>query len=112
VESNVLTEAGLAETGRDDRYFLSQGQGDRFGRWIEFLSAVVLSLATVLTAWCGYQAALRGGEQARCDSMASAMRIMATQNENEALLRPTMHVGLFVDCLSSPSARPESRARR
>jgi hypothetical protein len=31
-------------------------------RRIEFFAAVILSLATALTAWCGYQSARWGGE--------------------------------------------------
>jgi signal transduction histidine kinase len=77
--------------------FLSQGQGDRFDRWVEFFSAVVLSLATVLTAWSGYQAALWGGEQAKAYSEASAARIMAAQQNSQAMLRGSIHVGLFTE---------------
>src|SRR5215213_2035899 len=51
---------------------LSQGETSRFDRWIEFLSAVVLSLATVFTAWCGYQATRWSGEQAQSYSVAAA----------------------------------------
>ncbi|HMN26628.1 MAG TPA: hypothetical protein PKE45_00630 [Caldilineaceae bacterium] len=85
--------AGDAQPERQP--FLSQGQGDRFDRWVEFFSAIVLSLATVLTAWCGYQAALWGGQQASAYSQASAARIMAAQQNNQAMLRSSIHIGLF-----------------
>lgn len=41
---------------------LSNKSISRFDRWVEFISAVILALATVGTAWCGYQAARWGGE--------------------------------------------------
>jgi hypothetical protein len=36
---------------------------DQRGRWAEIASAIVLSLATVSTAWCAYQATLWSGVQ-------------------------------------------------
>lgn len=59
------------------------------------VSAVVLSLATVLTAWCGYQAARWGGVQASSYSQAGAARTQAAQKNNEATLRMNMHLNLF-----------------
>lgn len=59
------------------------------------VSAVVLSLATVLTAWCGYQAARWGGVQASSYSQASAARTQAAQKNNEATMRMNMHLTLF-----------------
>lgn len=77
--------------------FLSQGQGDRFDRWIEFLSVIVLSLATVMTAWCGYQAAQWDGEQANYYNLATTAQVAASQKANEGMLRSSTHVGLFVE---------------
>jgi hypothetical protein len=76
---------------------LSQGQGDRFDRWVEFLSAVLLSLATVLTAWCGYQAARWGGEQARLYNQASAARVRSAQAEGQARSRDNLNAALYVE---------------
>lgn len=59
------------------------------------VSAVVLSMATVLTAWCGYQAARWGGVQASSYSQAGAARTQAAQKNNEASLRMNMHLTLF-----------------
>lgn len=78
------------------RKVASQGVGRRFGRWVEILAAIVLSLATVATAWCGYQATRWGGEQARAYSEASANRIRASQKANEAILATNLHADLFV----------------
>lgn len=84
-------------TAPEPRGFLSQGQGDRFDRWVEFVSAIVLACATVLTAWCGYQAALWGGEQTEALNAANALRLEAAQQINEALLSDNRNVALFVE---------------
>ena len=83
------------------RKVASQGVGRRFGRWVEILAAIVLSLATVATAWCGYQATRWGGEQARAYSEASANRIRASQKANEAILAANLHADLFVEYMSA-----------
>jgi hypothetical protein len=46
-------------------------------RWLEFLSVLLLSFATLATAWSGYQAALFSGEQSMRYAQASALRIHA-----------------------------------
>jgi hypothetical protein len=75
----------------------------RFDRWIEFASAVLLALATILTAWCGYQAARWGGEQAAGYSKAGGARTQAAQQTNQAMLRISTQVGLFTEYLSAKS---------
>lgn len=47
------------------------------GRWLEFSAVVLLSLATLATAWSGYQAALWSGEQSLHYAKASALRVKA-----------------------------------
>jgi hypothetical protein len=82
---------------------LQEGESHRSGRWIEFFAAALLALATVGTAWCGYQAARWGGQQAThfveaigaySDSVGLASR--ATQVE-------AFHVDLFVAWASALS---------
>jgi hypothetical protein len=88
----------------ESKTFLSQGQGDYFDRWIEFLSAIVLSLATVLTAWCGYQAAQWDGEQAKFYNQATSAQVQAANEMNEGMLKSSIHVGLFVEYVAALSA--------
>ncbi|NTU83855.1 MAG: hypothetical protein HGA45_31525 [Chloroflexales bacterium] len=101
-----MNSEGQIEQGGDGRpltamALLSQGQGDRFDRRVEFFSAIVLSLATVLTAWCGYQAARWSGEQARAYSQAGAARVQAAQQTNQVLLRGSIQVGLFTEYMTA-----------
>lgn len=81
----------------DAKSFLSQGQGDRFDRWIEFLSVIVLSLATIMTAWCGYQAAQWDGEQANYYNLATTAQVAASQKANEGIIQTSTEIGLFVE---------------
>jgi hypothetical protein len=51
---------------------------------IEVIEAILLSLATVVTAWSAYQAALWDGEQSKLYTKASAARSDATRLADEA----------------------------
>jgi hypothetical protein len=69
----------------------------RFDRWIEFVSAVVLALATVCTAWCGYQAARWGGEQTNhyFEAMSAALRAAQLENQGNQIM--ALHIDIFVE---------------
>jgi hypothetical protein len=86
-----------------DRILSTDAKVSRFDRWVEFVSAVVLALATVLTAWCGYQAARWSGEQAAAYSQAGAARTRAAQTTNQAMLRISTQVGLFTEYVAALS---------
>ncbi len=51
----------------------------RAGERLDLIAAVLLAMATVATAWSGYQASRWNGEQAVAFSRASAMRIESTK---------------------------------
>jgi hypothetical protein len=53
-------------------------------RWLELGAVVLLSLATLATAWSGYQAALWSGEQSQRYSQASAQRVHADEDNVSA----------------------------
>lgn len=74
----------------------TEAQVSRFDRWVEFIAAIVLSLATVATAWAGYQAALWGGDQAAFMAQSNAANIRAAQLSNQAMQRGSLHANLFV----------------
>src|ERR1700761_7461614 len=48
-------------------------------RWLELGAILLLSLATLATAWSGYQAALWSGIQSQRYSQASALRVRADE---------------------------------
>ena len=90
--------------------FLSQGQGDRFDRWVEFISAIVLALATALTAWCGYQAAQWDGEQARSYTEAVTSQVEATRLDGQAAALTSIEIGLFTQWAEALSVGNEDYA--
>lgn len=98
------------ELSSPNEEFLSQGQGDRFDRWVEFFSAIVLALATVLTAWCGYQASMWSGTQSEAANAAASARIMASQQATLSMLRSSIQVGLFVEYASAVAREEDDLA--
>jgi hypothetical protein len=55
-------------------------RSQRIERWFEVVTAVMLGVVAVATAWSGYQAARWSGEQAAHYAEASAMRVEATRD--------------------------------
>lgn len=70
-------------------------RAERFYRWVELLSAVVLALATIATAWSGYQSARWSGEQAEHQGVVKRADVQAARFANIAEQRLSLHVGLF-----------------
>jgi len=64
--------------------------------WLEALSTVLLAMATVATAWSGYQATRWSGEQAIQFSKASAARIESTRASTRAGQLQLVDVTTFV----------------
>jgi hypothetical protein len=67
----------------------------RLYRRVELLSAIMLSLATIATAWSGYQSARWGGERTRRAAEASAAIVKTGQFANLAEQKAGLHVNLF-----------------
>jgi len=82
----------------------------RIDRWIEFLSAAILALAVIGTAWCGYQAARWGGKQAESFIEALAAQQNSIQKANQAVLVQSLHVDLFVEWASAVSQEDQQLA--
>jgi hypothetical protein len=100
--------ASLSAVG--DRILSTQAEVSRFDRWVEFIAAIVLSLATVATAWAGYQAALWGGEQARHMALASAANVQSAQQTNTAQQRLSLQATLFVQWATAVSEKNQELA--
>lgn len=59
-------------------------------RWLELSAVILLSLATLATAWSGYQAARWSGVQSQRFAQASALRVRA---EEKAVAAGQLHLG-------------------
>ena len=64
-------------------------------QWVEIISAVLISLATVASAWCAYQSALWGGEETISYNRANAARTESVRMSNQALQLVTIDVNMF-----------------
>jgi hypothetical protein len=62
---------------------------------LELVATILLALATVATAWSGYQASRWNGEQAKAFSRASAMRIESTKAADVANTQTGIDVATF-----------------
>lgn len=79
------------------REMLTSSDGDdRLERLLEIVSAILLGLATVATAWCGYQTSKWNGQQAQDYIEATTLRIQATEATNNANRAATIQVSLFL----------------
>ena len=79
----------------------------RFDRWepaAEVIATLVLALATVATAWSGYQAARWGGEQSTSYSPAGALRTESVRASNQAGQLVQIDVGLFANWINAFAA--------
>ena len=93
-----MDQTKLPEKTKDKSSFLDDLQDNtRFDRWVEFISAIILSLATVGTAWCGYQAAQWNGKKASFSSKADTANLQAAQLANRGTIADARNVSLFVE---------------
>jgi hypothetical protein len=69
----------------------AEARGDR----LEVVATVLLALATVATAWSGYQASRWNGEQAKAFSRGNAARIESTRASSRADAQTQIDVATF-----------------
>jgi hypothetical protein len=72
---------------------LSRESIDRF---VDIASVVLISVAAVLTAVCGYQASRWEGEQTRLYNIAEASRLAAAESADNSAVRTSINVTLFL----------------
>jgi len=70
----------------------------------EVIATLVLALATVATAWSGYQAARWGGEQSSSYSQAGALRTESVRASNQAGQLIQIDIGLFTNWVNAFAA--------
>jgi len=78
---------------------------------LESVALVLLSLATVGTAWCSYQAAAWGGVSQRLTNMSAVAGRRATASQLQASQMALMDVALFSQYVNSRASSNETLAR-
>jgi hypothetical protein len=80
----------------------------RVDRFVDVASLLLISVAAVLSAVCGYQAGRWDGEQTRLYSLANANHFLASETITEADVLTAINVALFlkyIDALNAGDAR-------
>ncbi len=75
-----------------------------FDVWVDFASVILISAATVLTAWCGYEAARWTAIQTRQYNEASAQRVAAAVNSGRANTLEIVDVTMFLQYVAAVAA--------
>jgi hypothetical protein len=81
---------------------------ERADRIVDIASVVLISVAAVLTALCGYQSGRWGGEQSRLYSLANANRLHSAEAADRANALTTIDVSVFlhyVEAIDAGNAR-------
>jgi hypothetical protein len=75
---------------------------------VDILATVLLAIATVATAWSGYQASRWNGEQAKAGARANAARIESARSSGLANAQTQIDVATFTEWIDA-YARKETR---
>lgn len=77
---------------------------------MEMVAAVLFALATVATAWSGYQASRWNGEQAKAFSRANAARVESTRDSDLANSQTQVDVATFIQWVDAYSQKDNELA--
>jgi hypothetical protein len=87
----------MSDTAADSK------SASRTQRRIDVVSTVLLSLATLATAWAGYQSSRWHSEQAKMQAKATATRIESTRSQDVANREVQVDVALFFQWVDAHS---------
>jgi hypothetical protein len=79
-------------------------------RWVEPVTAVLMALATLSTAWCSYQSAAWTRRANRLVNESNALERRASVLTLQAMQSVTIHVAMFMQVLSAKEAGNEKLA--
>jgi len=84
---------------------MSARSDERVAYWLELVSTVLLALATVATAWAGYQSSRWHGEQAKAQAGATAARIESARASGVANRDAEIDLELFIQWVDARAQR-------
>ncbi len=76
----------------------------RFDAWVDFASVILISAATVLTAWCGYESARWAAVETRAYNEALSQRLAGAVASGRANTLQTVDVTMFLQYVSAVAA--------
>ena len=107
--TTISNQAGTDESAQASNLTQHQSKSfidlpSRWDRWeplAEVIATVILALATLATAWSGYQSARWGGEQSTKFSQAGALRTESTRASTTAGQITQIDIGLFTNWINA-----------
>ena len=91
-------------------YYYVQASVDKSLRYVDITAAILLSIATVATAWCAYQSTRWGGVQSVDFAEASTLRLEAANDFNLALTAINYDTITYIEWLDAVRAGDEELA--
>src|SRR6188472_1660534 len=82
----------------------------KFDKALEIIVSVVLSCASLLTAWSGFQASQWGIVQGRNNNQAIGLRVKATQSTAIGTQQQQVDLSVFIAWLQATSAKDQALA--
>jgi|SRR5437016_2103273 len=80
-QDDLTQQSAPASNGQQKQPLTSQ---QRIDRWFQVVTAIMLGVVAVATAWSGYQATRWAGEQSTLYAQASALRVVSTRDSTLA----------------------------
>lgn len=93
-----------------DRVLPVERRPELLRRWIELASTVLLALATIATAWSGYQSARWGGAQTEHSAAATLAIIKTSKFANLAEQKVSLQADLFSQWVTAVGSNNQSLA--
>jgi len=110
IHAATTAEATQAPTEKGEDAVASKSK-DKPGSAFEVVALVLLSLATVGTAWCSFQAAAWGGVSQRSMNMSAASSRRGAADQLQAAQMAVLDVMLFSEHINARASSNESLAR-
>ena len=100
-ENGESTTKQEESTGTTTPYIDLPTRWDRWEPAAEVIATIVLAIATLATAWSGYQAARWGGVQSTSYSQAGALRTESTRASTQAGQLIQIDIGIFTNWINA-----------
>ena len=81
-QKDVATQQSTSVSKKEQKQPLTRQE--RTDRWFQVITAIMLGVVALATAWSGYQATRWAGEQSTLYAQASALRVESTRNSTLA----------------------------
>src|SRR5438874_12767151 len=92
---------------RSDQAGSANREPQKRKRWVEPVTALLMALATVSTAWCGYQSAAWTRQSNRLMNEFNALERKAGLLTVQGMQQATIHTGMFMQALAAQQAGNE-----